>query len=616
MSRRSRSGSRRASTEPASGTLEETRRSRADHFAADSPNAPMRKRSRGTTVAPIALLIALPFAAPLVLGALGTLAPAFGFVPVLAPPDAAGAGPWAGFTSILADPRFVQAVLLTLKTGVLATALVLALVTLTLVSVHGTRLWRWITASLPPLLAVPHAAFAVGLAFLVAPSGWLVRLVSPWPSGWARPPTDWVVPDAGGWSLIAVLLMKEAPFLLLAAAAQLRILDVEAALRIGRTLGYSPARCWSRLILPRLWPRVRLTLVIVLVFNLSVVDLAILLGPGNPPTLPVLLVTLVNDPGSRAAASAGAVLLALLVIAVIGLGLALERLIVRIASVRRGSGARGLGLGAGRRLGQGIVLCLSLASIAALSVLPLWSLAARWRFPEPLPSAWTLRHWAGRGEMLIEPALETLALALVSSALALGAAIAWLELERHGRAPRIDWLWYVPLLVPQVSLLFGWQAAALLIGADGAWSTVLHAHWLYALPYVILILAVAWREHEPRWGQAAAVLGAGYWRVLWRIRLPLLARPLCQAAAVAVAVSVAQYLPTLLLGAGRHQTLAIELVTSVGGVDRRIIAVLAVLQSLLPLLAFVLALLYPVWRQRRLGKQTGRPVRAAAGGRG
>ena len=30
-----------------------------------------------------------------------------------------------------------------------------------------------------PLLAVPHLALAVGLAFLIAPSGWLVRLIAP-----------------------------------------------------------------------------------------------------------------------------------------------------------------------------------------------------------------------------------------------------------------------------------------------------------------------------------------------------------------------------------------------------------------------------------------------------
>ena len=97
------------------------------------------------------------------------------------------------------------------------------------------------------------------------------------------------------------------------------------------------------------------------------------------------------------------------------------------------------------------------------------------------------------------------------------------------------------------------------------------------------------------------MLGAGYWRILFKVRLPLLIKPVCQAAAVSVAVSVAQYLPTLLLGAGRHQTLAIELVTSFGGVDRRVIAALAVLQSLLPLVAFVAALIIP----SRLAHQRG-----------
>ena len=150
-----------------------------------------------------------------------------------------------------------------------------------------------------------------------------------------------------------------------------------------------------------------------------------------------------------------------------------------------------------------------------------------------------------------------------------------------------------------MTLLFGWQAVALLLGADGRWLTVLYSHWVYALPYVVLLLAVAWRELDPNWNNAAAVLGAGYWRVLLRVRIPLLIKPICQAAAVALAVSVAQYLPTLLLGAGRHQTLAIELVTSFSGVDRRIIATLAALQSLLPLLAFCAAL----WVPRLINKQ-------------
>ena len=532
------------------------------------------------------------FLTPIVLGLTGTVLPSLGLLP--------GIATGQGFSVILQDPRLAPALALSIQTGVIATVLVLALTLLSLVCTHDTRLWKWMNVSLPPVLAVPHAAIAVGLLFLISPSGALVRMLSPELTGWSRPPTSWVVPDAQGWTLIIGLVVKETPFLLLVAAAQLQTLKVDASLRIGRTLGYSPARCWSRLILPRLYSRIRLTLFIILAFNLTVVDMALLLGPGNPPTLSVLLMSLVSDPDSRAAASAGALLLAVLVALSFVVMYLLEKAITGVAARRRRSGARGRGFGMFRKLGQGIVLSLLFTCIASLVLLLMWSFTRRWRFPDTLPSEWTLQNWVGRTDVLLDPAWTTLSIAVSVMFIALASAITWLELERRAIAPRIDGMWFLPLLIPQVSLLFGWQAVALWAGLDGHWLTVVYTHWLYTMPYVILILAVAWRELDPGWGHAAHSLGAGYWRVLWTIRLPLLLRPLCQAAAVAIAVSVAQYLPTLLLGAGRHQTLATELVTSFGGVDRRVIAALAVLQSLLPLAAFVIALLYPRWRMGRL----------------
>lgn len=534
--------------------------------------------------------VAIAFFLPILIGIAGSVVPAFGLMPSLAHGN--------GFAQLFSDPRFLPSIWLSLKTGIIATAFALTLTVAILVCAHGTRLWRFVFACLPPLLAVPHAALAVGLLFLIAPSGWLVRLISPELSGWTRPPAAWVVPDSGGWSLILGLVIKETPFLLLTAAAQLSTLKVDEALRIGRTLGYAPARCWSRLILPRLYPRIRLTLLIVLAFNLSVVDVAILLGPGNPPTFSVFLLSLVNDPGSRSAASAGALFLAAGVIAIFCLVFFTERVIGRIAGQRRESGHRGTPMRSLRKFGQSVAVLLQFVSIASLVLLLLWSVARRWRFPNTLPTEWTSSHWLSRAGEFSTPLLTTLGIALMTLILSLAAAIAWLECERQDAVPRLDWFWYIPLLIPQVTLLFGWQALALLTGADGKWLTVVYSHWVYALPYVVLLLAVAWRELDPNWNHAASVLGAGYWRTLFRVRIPLLIKPICQAAAVALAVSVAQYLPTLLLGAGRHQTLAIELVTSFSGVDRRIIATLAAMQSLLPLLAFCAAL----WIPRRLQK--------------
>ena len=55
----------------------------------------------------------------------------------------------------------------------------------------------------------------------------------------------------------------------------------------------------------------------------------------------------------------------------------------------------------------------------------------------------------------------------------------------------------------------------------------------------------------------------------------MLLRAVLTAAAVGFAVSVGQYLPTLLIGAGRWQTLATEAVALSAGGDRRVIGVYA-----------------------------------------
>jgi putative thiamine transport system permease protein len=77
-----------------------------------------------------------------------------------------------------------------------------------------------------------------------------------------------------------------------------------------------------------------------------------------------------------------------------------------------------------------------------------------------------------------------------------------------------------------------------------------------------------------------------------------LLRPLATAAAIGVAVSVAQYLPTLFAGGGRVATLTTEAVALSAGSDRRVAAVHAVLQALLPFLAYLAAFAVPALVQR------------------
>ena len=132
-------------------------------------------------------------------------------------------------------------------------------------------------------------------------------------------------------------------------------------------------------------------------------------------------------------------------------------------------------------------------------------------------------------------------------------------------------LLYMPLLVPQISFLFGVQVLFLWLGLNDGWLAVIWSHLLFVLPYVFLTLADPYRSLDPRYERIALALGKPRWLVWLRIKLVMLLRPLLIAVAVGFAVSVAQFLPTLFAGGGRFGTLATETLSLSGGGDRRMI---------------------------------------------
>ncbi len=539
-------------------------------------------------------LVAAIVLAPLAAGLLGTLLPAFGVFP------GAGGGPsLAAWRALAGWPGLAGSLALTLRTGLLATALSLATALALAVAARRAGILRAVAVAAPPLLAVPHAAVAVGLAFLVAPSGLLARLASPWLTGWTSPPDLAVVHDRLGLALVGGLWLKETPFLLLAILAALAQARAEASLRAAAALGYGPWRGWALVLLPLVWRQIRLPLLAVLVFSLSVVDVALILGPGAPPPFAVQLLRWFADPDlSRwPVACAGALLLAAMAPACCAAVLLLERLAGWIGRRLARSGRRGAG---GAAVADGVALAsgagLLAAALGGLLVLALWAGAGSWVYPATLPRTWSVAAVAGRWAGLGHAGPNTLAIALAATLLALLLSVAVLR----GGAVMPRWA-YLPLLVPQPALLWGQQVVLVRLGLDGGALALVWSHLQFVLPYVLLALAGPFRAVDLRHARAAASLGASPLRVLLRVTVPLLLRPLLAAAAIGVAVSVGLYLPTLFAGAGRVATLATETVALASGADRRLAAAAALAQAAMPLLAFAFALGVPslVARRRR-----------------
>ncbi len=196
------------------------------------------------------------------------------------------------------------------STGLLATVISLSIVVLVTAGWSGTRPFRVLERLLSPLLSVPHAAAAFGLAFLIAPSGWLSRLLSPGLTGWDRPPDLLIVQDSWGLTMTAGLIVKEVPFLLLITLAALGQADARRSVTIAQALGYGRVTGWLKTVFPRVYAQIRPPVYVVLAYSMSVVDVAVILGPNTPPSLSVQIVKWMSDPdlAMRLQAAAGALL--------------------------------------------------------------------------------------------------------------------------------------------------------------------------------------------------------------------------------------------------------------------------------------------------------------------
>ncbi|NYT72623.1 ABC transporter permease subunit [Halomonas sp. QX-2] len=539
-----------------------------------------------------ALIIAL-LVLPVGAGLIMVVLPAFGYLPALGGYGASLA-PWQ---MLFTQPGLGRSVAVSFASGLVSAAVALVIVVLFLAASRGTWLDRGIRRLVSPLLAIPHAAIAFGFAFLIAPSGLVARLISPSLTGWERPLDTLIINDPWGLSLTAGLVLKEVPFLLLMSLAALPQLAPEKRLMLARSLGYSPTIGWLKTVLPSLYPLIRLPVYAVIAYATSVVDMALILGPKLPPTLSVSILSWFNDPdiSQRFMASAAAVLQLGVTVAALLCWWLLEQLIRILTRRWLINGNRQRGEIILRVVGRSALLFSSITTLTALVGLGLFSLAGFWRFPEVLPQMLTLNHWQRSGSMLVTPLVNTALIGLISTTLATALVLATLENEhrQHIQPKRALWLLYLPLLVPQIAFLFGLIVAAESLGIRPQLGLVIAGHLLFVLPYVYLSLAETYRRLDPRWLKVARSLGVSRSAAFWRVRLPLLLAPLLTAFAVGLAVSIGQYLPTQLLGAGRVTTVTTEAVALASGSNRRLIGVWALVQASLPLIGFMLALGLP-----------------------
>jgi len=546
----------------------------------------------------IMFFVMIAFGLPVLLGICGVMLPAMGYFPALGF-EQLSFGPARQF---LETPGIVAAGWLSVKTGILATALSLVCCFVILIGVTNSRALPLMRRWLGPLVAVPHSAMAIGLLFLLAPSGWLMRLLSPAVTGFEQPP-DWsLVPDPHGWLLVFGLMAKETPFLVMVSLGAIATLPTLKLQHIGNSLGYSRLAAWGLLILPLVYRQIRLPVVAVLVFSLSVVDMALLLAPSLPPPLAILVLHgfLDADLAARLPASVGALVQIGIGIGGVAIWLLVEFLFSCLTNTMR---RRGWRLGIADKLLPllvGAAFVPLVAASAGLGAAFLWSVAGSWFFPNAFPQKLHFLHWQDYAGYL--PLFKnSVWLASAATLSAIFVVLLWLYTAPRHALPT-KWLvgmLYLPFFIPQISFLLGMQISLSRFGLDGTWLAVIWAHVIFILPYIWFILAPAHRALDTRFDDIAATLGAAPWQRFWRLHLPLMAYPLGAAVFIGMSVSVALYLPTLFVGSGRINSITVEAVSLAAGGSRGPAGVAAMLQIAIPLLSLTLIHLALRWRFSR-----------------
>ncbi|NMH59875.1 ABC transporter permease [Alteromonas ponticola] len=538
---------------------------------------------------------------PVLAGAIGVLLPALGYFPALGESTFS----LAVFQRLWTVDHIAHMAWMSFFTGFIATA-VATLSALCLLSAFYHQAWlHTIQRLLSPLLVLPHAAAAIALLFILSPSGWLARVASLF-SQTVLPP-QWSIPfDNSGITIIFALALKELPFIFLMALSVLSQPQmhtrITAYLKNAQAMGYAPVTAFLKCALPQLYPHLRLPVLAVLAYATANVEIPLILGSNNPPTLAVAVLQWFNhiELSMRFQASAAAVVqLMVTVVALITWRLveySAGRLLRHsMINTQRAQGARRVTLAAWLIL----VLFTFFAVTMVVSTL-VWSFATFWPFPAVLPDGITLLHWQTALPALAEPVKNTLMLGAMVSVLAVIVALLALEAE-VSVLPKLGWqrqrlehsllqlTLYLPLMVPGVAFLFGLVWFQQRFFSGGIFPHVMLSHLVYVMPYVYISLALPYRRLDPRYVKLAYSLGKSPGQVFWRVKMPLLFGPVLVALGLGMAISFSQYLPTLLSGGGRFATVTTEAVAVASGSSQRLSAVYVIVQAFMPIIVFALA---------------------------
>ena len=531
----------------------------------------------------ILFLFTLIILSPTFIGFLGVLFPAFGYFPALG-------GNYFSlnfFNDLFLIPGIKKSLLLSLFIGFFSTLLALFFSQLILLYIFNTKIFYYLKIIISPLVALPHITMAVGLLFLLSPSGFIIRALSPWLTGYDRPPDFYLIPDEFGLSLILGLVLKEIPFFLLTSIAALEQFPANKLFNVGKSLQHSNFSTWCLIIFPNLYNKIRLVIFIVMAFTSSVIDMALVLSPSTPSTLSIRILQFYQSTETNSIfIASNLALVQVIIIIILMLTWKLIEMIIKhnyffLFSIKF--------LPRKKYFLEKYFFSLGLFLIF-LSILGIinsffWGIGNNWYFPNVYPETYTLDHiisFFNENKVII---LNSLSIALIVSILSIFIIIIWIESCDYLsiNKPYLEFLIFIPLFIPQISLLIGLQTFLIKVGFQNYFFSLIFIEILYVIPYCLILLGPALRGINKDFLSIGASLGKTRIQRLFLIKIPLIVSTLLTSFAIGIIISLSLYTPVYFIGAGRITTLTVETLNLATSGLRQDLGVATIFQIIIPI---------------------------------
>jgi putative spermidine/putrescine transport system permease protein len=173
-----------------------------------------------------------------------------------------------------------------------------------------------------------------------------------------------------------------------------------------------------------------------------------------------------------------------------------------------------------------------------------WSMHWYWNF-------FSSRQWTDAAWLSVQVAVIVMLLSTILGTLAALGIV-------HGRFVGRQWVEYFllsPMVVPVIIFAIGLYFLFSRLHLVGKPLGLYLAHTILATPLVVVIVASALRNHERSLEYAARSLGAGYFRTLWEVTIPLIRPAILSGAAFAFLASFDEVLVAIFIGGPAATTL-------------------------------------------------------------